>query len=181
LQSFAARYEARAVRLADAVAVRAGLPVEREGEAICPWCNEPMRRSTFAPGGPEVDTCDRHGTWFDRRELQALASTLHGPHWPRTPSPPATGPAPGRAHGPYRVPGASPAPDSARVASADGPREPDPDPAASADGPREPEPASDVVTDVVTAVAVGALDAALGLELFEPRGPLNLLFDLFDD
>lgn len=47
----------------------------------CPACRAPMVAWTVGETGVELDSCDRHGTWFDRQELESLAraaSSLRG-------------------------------------------------------------------------------------------------------
>lgn len=34
----------------------------------CPTCHEPMR--TVTDNGVSIDTCDDHGVWFDKGELE---------------------------------------------------------------------------------------------------------------
>jgi Zn-finger nucleic acid-binding protein len=41
----------------------------------CLDCGKPLQRFRI-PGGPEIDTCDRDGTWFDAHELEELARTI---------------------------------------------------------------------------------------------------------
>lgn len=41
---------------------------------VCPACQEPLWRHTVL--GIVVDTCDRHGTWYDRGELRQLVFRL---------------------------------------------------------------------------------------------------------
>jgi Zn-finger nucleic acid-binding protein len=60
---------------ADPVNVTASSTGERPGRFYvpCPECGEIMNRRNFVGcSGIVVDYCTRHGTWFDRRELQGI-------------------------------------------------------------------------------------------------------------
>ncbi|MEO7110180.1 MAG: zf-TFIIB domain-containing protein [Polyangiaceae bacterium] len=47
-----------------------------EASPPCPLCANPMRSYVVLGSDVEVDTCDAHGTWFDRGELQTLIREL---------------------------------------------------------------------------------------------------------
>ena len=48
----------------------------------CPECKDSMKRMTVRGAahqhGPAVDTCARHGTWFDRDELRPAMGLMRG-------------------------------------------------------------------------------------------------------
>ena len=48
-------------------------PGEGSGPRGCPDCSKPMARTRVAEIGIELDACPAHGTWFDARELVAVA------------------------------------------------------------------------------------------------------------
>jgi Zn-finger nucleic acid-binding protein len=53
-------------------AVDSGEPQDGPNETIsCPRCRRPMTREVGG-SGIALDSCSRHGVWFDRGELQAL-------------------------------------------------------------------------------------------------------------
>ena len=69
-------------KLLDAeVATTPPAPGERYREAIpergkCPICARALERVKHVKGGILLDVCATHGTWFDRRELRALAQVI---------------------------------------------------------------------------------------------------------
>ena len=75
----------------DALARSMGEPVDDGDHAYrrCPQCGAPMRRHVYAfSSGVVVDTCDPHGVWLDKGELQVIeawtealrhGTTLAGP------------------------------------------------------------------------------------------------------
>ena len=81
-----------AERLADLAADYATVLGVPAGPADCPVCRATMRRVMVPPTSVEVDACDAHGTWFDRRELQAVVAGTPRP----APPPDALPSSPGR-------------------------------------------------------------------------------------
>jgi len=48
-------------------------PASGDEARPCPDCAKPMARTRIAEIGIELDACPAHGTWFDARELVAVA------------------------------------------------------------------------------------------------------------
>ena len=53
-------------------------PPVAAGPRPCPECSTPMARTKVAQIGIELDACAAHGTWFDARELEAVARMFAG-------------------------------------------------------------------------------------------------------
>jgi hypothetical protein len=47
----------------------------------CPACAEPMLRTRVARAEVELDTCARHGTWYDRDEMGRVAAAIRSSTW----------------------------------------------------------------------------------------------------
>lgn len=60
------------VDLADSAGRHAVAGVDLAAPAPCPVCAATMQRISLAGPGVEVDTCSKHGTWYDKSELQAV-------------------------------------------------------------------------------------------------------------
>jgi Zn-finger nucleic acid-binding protein len=46
----------------------------------CPWCGVTMDRLYYARAGVVLDCCSRHGTWFDRGEMQQILDVVQARH-----------------------------------------------------------------------------------------------------
>lgn len=68
--------EREAVELARRVAQNAKTPVEHDRPCACPVCAAPLEQHLMKVAGVSVDRCDRHGTWFDRDELEQLGVAI---------------------------------------------------------------------------------------------------------
>jgi Zn-finger nucleic acid-binding protein len=51
-------------------------PVDVQPVAACPVCRVALRRSRFALAAIDTDSCDRHGTWYDRAELLHIVEAV---------------------------------------------------------------------------------------------------------
>jgi Zn-finger nucleic acid-binding protein len=69
---------------------------DTHAEALCPVCSRAMQRTATPAQGIDIDYCT-HGTWFDRGELEQIASVLRQPLPGRPGAPPGYvgGPPPG--------------------------------------------------------------------------------------
>jgi len=47
--------------------------LDRRPALTCPFCRQALRRRDLGETGHSIDTCDQHGTFFDRGELLAFA------------------------------------------------------------------------------------------------------------
>jgi hypothetical protein len=59
--------------LADAASHHARTRVETSAPLTCPSCAGSLIRRSVANARVDVDACAKHGTWFDRDELQKVA------------------------------------------------------------------------------------------------------------
>ena len=69
----------RAARRVNGVFVRTGAVPNRMAAISCPVCAAPLRRVEIPDSMHSVDTCDAHGTWFDRDngdELQMFVTAF---------------------------------------------------------------------------------------------------------
>ncbi len=57
-------------RMTESILPRAATTSERR----CPDCQQPLEREVIAE--VSIDVCDAHGTWFDPRELEQVATAL---------------------------------------------------------------------------------------------------------
>lgn len=100
-----------AIRLAT-LASQYGRGASTTALVACPICQQTTRRFQAA-NGIELDECDQHGTWFDRGELEIIATALramrqataHPTTAPRSAAPPSSAPvAPPPGYAGYRGP-----------------------------------------------------------------------------
>ena len=72
--------------LAEVSSLEAGAPATLENAAAplaCPSCREVMTRVHARGPDVEIDRCPKHGTFYDRGELAALAASLSRGGWSR--------------------------------------------------------------------------------------------------
>ena len=62
------------VSLAEALAACARTRGTIGESRSCCWCSEPLEARSYSDSGVELDVCERHGAWFDAKEVQRVAA-----------------------------------------------------------------------------------------------------------
>jgi Zn-finger nucleic acid-binding protein len=71
------RLDTQTIQVGEIAAGLAEVPFPpHQASPPCPICRVPMQTWTVASTDVEVDSCNEHGTWFDRGELQTLIREL---------------------------------------------------------------------------------------------------------
>ena len=59
-------------------AAAASSRVDTRENVACPVCRQPTLRKRIVEASVNIDICADHGTWFDRREIEAVHKSFHG-------------------------------------------------------------------------------------------------------
>jgi Zn-finger nucleic acid-binding protein len=65
-----------AVTLAESASRAGRTHVDTAALIPCPVCAKALSRTRVASAGVDIDVCSAHGTWFDRDELQQVATAM---------------------------------------------------------------------------------------------------------
>lgn len=80
---FSAELPAEAIELAAKHAILAEESAKTTPLIDCPICGTRMARTHASAAHLDLDYCDKHGTWYDRNELGAIARVLKNSQWNR--------------------------------------------------------------------------------------------------
>ncbi len=80
-QKLASALPEEAIRWSQARAVEAKSAGSTDPWLVCPLCQRTMTRLRAEKAGVDLDVCDRHGTFYDKHEIERVTAAIKSTNW----------------------------------------------------------------------------------------------------